>query len=56
MMVDKGEHLNLKGLEAIINYKATINKGLSPALKEAFPNNTIVPRPEVIPAPELIPQ
>lgn len=54
--MDRGEHLTASGLQAIINIKATINKGLSPALKEAFPNNVAVPRPLISPIVELQPQ
>lgn len=43
-----GEHLTVKGLQDIVNIKANLNKGLSPLLKEAFPNFLPVPRPTVI--------
>lgn len=43
-----GEHLTVKGLQDIVNIKANLNKGLSPLLKEAFPNFLPVPRSTVI--------
>lgn len=43
----RGEHLTASGLQAIINLRATINKGLTPALIEAFPKTIAVPRPQV---------
>lgn len=56
MMMDHGKHLTASGLQAIINIRATLNKGLSPALKEAFPNSVAVPRPEISSILELQPQ
>ena len=47
MMMKRKEHLTAEGLHKIINIRATINKGLSPLLKEAFPNSVAVPRPKV---------
>jgi len=38
MIMKKGEHLTSSGLKAIINIRAYINRGLTPALKEAFPS------------------
>jgi len=38
LMMKKGEHLTSLGLKEIINIRASINRGLTPALKEAFPN------------------
>jgi len=55
MMMDHGKHLTASGLQAIINIRATLNKGLSPALKEAFPNSVAVPRPEISSIIELQP-
>ena len=46
MMKDK-EHLTAEGLQEIINIRATLNKGLTPALKEAFPNSVAVLRPQL---------
>jgi len=36
-----------EGLQKIINIRATMNKGLSDALKKAFPNTIPIPRPLV---------
>ena len=58
MMMQRGEHLTIEGLQKIINIRASINKGLSPLLKEAFPNFVPVPRPLVedknIPSPQWV--
>lgn len=43
----KKEHLHIEGLKKIINIRATINKGLSEALKNNFPSFTPVTRPLV---------
>jgi hypothetical protein len=48
MMMKRGEHLTALGLQKIINIRATLNKGLTPALKEAFPNSVAVPRPQLL--------
>lgn len=47
MIMKRGEHLTASGLEAIINIRATLNKGLTSALIEAFPNTVGVARPQV---------
>lgn len=48
MMMKRGEHLTVEGLQKIINIRATINRGLTPALKEAgFPDSVAVPRPQL---------
>jgi len=47
MMMKDGEHLTVEGLQKIINIRATLNRGLTPALKEAFPNSVAVPRPQL---------
>jgi hypothetical protein len=56
MMVQKKEHLTLEGLQEIINLKASLNLGLSDALKLAFPNINPVDRPrienQIIPDPQ----
>ncbi len=39
-----GEHLTVEGLQKIINIRASVNKGLSPLLKQAFPNSIAIPR------------
>lgn len=44
-IVSQKEHLNISGLEKIISLKASMNKGLSVRLKEAFPNIIPVQRP-----------
>jgi hypothetical protein len=50
VMIMKGrEHLTRDGLQRIINIRATINKGLNPALETAFPNTVPVARPDPIP-------
>jgi len=48
MMMERREHLTVEGLQAIINIRATLNKGLTPVLKEAFPNSVPVPRPMMV--------
>jgi len=45
MMMKQGEHLTHQGLKAIINIRASMNRGLTPALKEAFPNYIPETRP-----------
>ena len=47
MIMKRGEHLTVSGLQAIINLRPTLNKGLTPALIEAFPDTVAVPRPQV---------
>jgi hypothetical protein len=47
MMMKRREHLTALGLQKIINIRATLNRGLTPALKEAFPNSVAVPRPQL---------
>lgn len=47
MMMQRGEHLTIEGLQKIINIRASINKGLSPLLKEAFPNTVAISRPSL---------
>ena len=47
MMMQRGEHLTIQGLQKIINIRASINKGLSPLLKEAFPNTVAISRPSL---------
>jgi hypothetical protein len=41
-------HLSLEGLDSLVKIKASINKGLSDKLKEAFPNTIPVARPLVV--------
>jgi len=45
MMRDK-QHLTTKGLQEIVNIRATLNKGLSDELKTAFPLSKPVTRPD----------
>ena len=46
MKMERGEHLTMEGLQTIVNLRASLNKGLSPALLEAFPNSVLSPRPQ----------
>lgn len=45
LMMKQGEHLTSKGLKSIINIRASMNRGLTPALKEVFPNYLPETRP-----------
>ena len=45
--MQRGEHLTIEGLQKIINIRASINKGPSPLLKEAFPNTVATSRPSL---------
>jgi hypothetical protein len=45
MMMEKKEHLTKEGLQKIINIRASVNKGLTSSLIEAFPNSIPYPRP-----------
>lgn len=45
MIMKQGGHLTSEGLKAILNIRASINRGLTPALKEAFPDYLPVTRP-----------
>lgn len=57
MMVNK-QHLTLSGLQSIVNIRASMNKGITTQLYNAFPNTIPVPRAEVdfitIPDPNWI--
>ena len=46
-LINKKEHLTMEGLQKVINIKASMNKGISEDLKEAFPNTKPVARPLV---------
>jgi hypothetical protein len=46
-LMSRGEHLTYEGLQKIINIRATLNKGLTPVLKEAFPNTVGILRPQL---------
>jgi len=43
-MMQQKEHLTIEGLHKIVNIRASLNKGLSASLLEAFPENTPVLR------------
>jgi uncharacterized protein YaaN involved in tellurite resistance len=45
--MNEKKHLTIEGFQQIVNIKATINRGLSEKLKEAFPNTIPVMRPLV---------
>lgn len=45
MMMQRGEHLTSEGIQKIVNIRASLNKGLTPLLLEAFPNTVAVARP-----------
>jgi len=44
-LMNKKEHLNIKGIFKIITIKASMNKGLSKKLKKAFPSIILTKRP-----------
>lgn len=54
LIMKRGEHLTPSGLEAIMNIRASMNRGLTPSLKEAFPEYVPVERP-IIDGIELLP-
>lgn len=45
MMMQRREHLTAKGLQKIVNIRASLNKGLTLLLSEAFPNTVALARP-----------
>ena len=45
--MNRKEQLTQEGLQQIVNLRASINNGLSPKLKEAFPDTIPVQRPIV---------
>jgi hypothetical protein len=45
MIMQRGEHLTAEGLQKIINIRASLNKGLTPLLLEAFPDTIATERP-----------
>ena len=47
-IMEKKNHVTIEGLHEILSIKASINNGLSPVLKEAFPNIIPVKRPLVV--------
>lgn len=46
-LISKKEHLNMEGLTKVVSIKGSLNKGLSPALVECFPNVIPFERPLV---------
>lgn len=46
-LLNRKEHLTIEGLKKLVAIKASMNRGLSDALKAAFPDITPVPRPKV---------
>nr|CDL73178.1 Ribosomal protein 3/homing endonuclease-like fusion protein n2 TaxGrosmannia RepIDC7SWE1_9PEZI [Fusarium pseudograminearum CS3487]CDX48303.1 Ribosomal protein 3/homing endonuclease-like fusion protein n2 TaxGrosmannia RepIDC7SWE1_9PEZI [Fusarium pseudograminearum CS3487] len=44
-MMQRGEHLTAEGLQKIIGIRASLNRGLTPLLLEAFPNTVALVRP-----------
>ena len=38
MIMQRGEHLTIEGIQKIVNIRASLNKGLTTVLKTAFPN------------------
>jgi len=49
LLLKKGSHLSLEGLEKIVNIRASMNRGLTSNLKKAFPNCNPVVRPDLSP-------
>ena len=47
-IIKKKEHLTIDGFKRILDIRASLNKGLSPELKEAFPNIQPVVRTEYV--------
>jgi hypothetical protein len=45
--MNRKEHLRMEGLQKIVSIRASINKGLSAKLTEAFPNIVPIERPLV---------
>lgn len=45
MIMQRREHLTAEGLQKIINIRASLNRGLTPLLLEAFPNTVALARP-----------
>jgi hypothetical protein len=46
-LINRKEHLTSEGLIQLVAIKASMNDGLSPALKAAFPNIIPEPRPSI---------
>lgn len=47
MIMQRGEHLTIEGLQKVINIRASLNKGLTITLREAFPNSIPFLKPPV---------
>jgi len=47
LIIQRGEHLTKEGLQKIINIRASLNKGLTTTLIEAFHNTINFPRQQV---------
>ncbi len=47
-LINNKEHLTLKGLQQIISLKASVNRGLTSEIIEAFPNVIPVDRPDIL--------
>jgi hypothetical protein len=47
-LMNEKKHLSSEGLQNIVNIRASINNGLSLALKAAFPNTIPAPRPLIL--------
>ena len=56
IMMQRGEHLKAEGLQKIINIRASLNRGLTPLLLEAFPNTVALARPLLPLSVKLDPQ
>jgi len=46
-LMNQKKHLELDGINQIISIRASMNKGLTPALKTVFPNIIPVQRPQI---------
>jgi hypothetical protein len=49
MMMQRKEHLTAEGIQKIVNIRASLNRGLTPLLSEAFPNTVALVRPSLPP-------
>lgn len=47
MIMQRKEHLTIEGLQKIVNIRASLNRGLTPLLLEAFPNTVPLLRPSL---------
>jgi hypothetical protein len=45
--MQRKEHLTVEGLQKIVNIRASLNRGLTPLLLEAFPNTVALTRPSL---------